>query len=119
MSHITSIGSSGGGGGTGLLTLNVTLISAADSPYAVLSTDAFIGVDSTGGTVRILLPSNPAVGTTFFIKDVGGQAEVNNITLTDVGGVDSYDNTFGNYVMNTEYQGVNLIYTGSNNYYIW
>lgn len=119
MSHISSSGSGGGGGGTGVLKLNVTNVTFADSPYAVLSTDSFLAVDTTGGEVRLLVPSNPAVGTTFFIKDVGGQAEVNNIVITDVGGVDSYDNTFGNYTMNSEYQGVNLIYTGSNNYYIW
>lgn len=118
MSHISSSGS-GGGGGSGVLTLNVVLITTAQSPYAVLLTDSFIGVDSSAGPVTVLLPSNPAVGTTFVIKDVGGQAEVNNITLTDINGVDSYDNTFGNYIINTEYQSVNLIYTGSNDYYLW
>ena len=103
----------------GVQKVAVVLIDDLDSPYAVLSTDDFIGVNSSSGTVRVLLPSNPAVGTTFIVKDVGGDAENNNITITDIGGVDSFDNTFGSYVINTEYQSVNLVYVGSNNYYIY
>jgi len=116
MSHINS---GGAGGGGGLLELNVKLINNTNSPYVVATNDTFIGVDTTAGVVTLLLPTNPSIGRSFIIKDVGGQAEVNNITITDISGADSYDNTFGNYVMNTELQGVNIIYTGSNNYYIW
>ena len=118
MSHINS-GGAGGGGSNGVLFLNVVDITFAQSPYTALETDAFIGVDTTAGAVTIRFPSNPPVGTTFFIKDTGSQAEVNSITLTDVAGIDYFDNVLGSYVMNTENQSANLIYIGSGNYYIW
>ena len=105
--------------GTGVVQLAVTLINFGMSPYSVLSSDDFIGVDSTGGAVTLLFPSNPAVGTTFIVKDVGGAGFTNNITLNPISGTCYFDNVIGNYVMNTSYQSVNLVYVGSNKYYIY
>lgn len=104
---------------TGGGALPVTLIDNTDSPYAVLTADYFIGVDTTAGAVTLLFQNNPAVGTSYIVKDVGGQAEVNNITITTISGLQNFDNTSGNYIMNTEYQSVNLVYVGSSNYYIY
>lgn len=119
MSHINSSGTGGGGGGGGVVLLNVTEVTFAQSPYTVVPGNAFIGVDTTAGPVTLVFPTNPPVGTTYYIKDVGSQAEVNNITLTDVSGTDFFDNVVGSYVMNTENQSVSLIYFGTGNYYVW
>lgn len=119
MSHINSSGTGGGGGGGGVVLLNVTEVTFAQSPYTVVPGDAFIGVDTTGGPVTIVFPTNPPVGVTYIVKDIASNADVNNITLTDVSGTDSFDNTVGSYVMNTENQSADLIYVGGGNYYIW
>lgn len=116
MSHINNAGS--GGGGTGGAVYNVTLISVANSPYTVLTTDEFIGVNTTGGQVTVKLPNSPSVGTYFIIKDIAGGAAVNNILVTTVGGVDSIDGT-SVVTMNTAYESLEFIYTGTGDYYIF
>lgn len=60
-----------------------TDVNFAASPYIVLTSDTVLYVDSTGGAVAIVLPT-PASrgGKPLTIKDVGGAADTNNISLT-------------------------------------
>jgi len=60
----------------------VALDTAADHPYAVLSTDYVIGVDSTGGAFTINLPAAAGMaGRHLLIKDEAGTAAASNITI--------------------------------------
>ena len=61
------------------------------SPYTVLSSDNFIQVDPSGGTVSILLPNAPVTGRIYTVKDSTGAAATHNITVTTVGGSVNFD----------------------------
>jgi hypothetical protein len=65
---------------------------AGDSPYAVLDSDYIIGVDTTAGAVEIDLQAGATAGTgrMLIIKDVGGNAGTNNITI-DPNGTEKID----------------------------
>jgi len=77
-------------------TVTFTLTNAAPSyvnvvgptTYVVLPTDDYISCDTSGGLITIQLPNSPAVlYDRFVVKDRTGQANVNNITITTVGGL--------------------------------
>jgi HSP20 family molecular chaperone IbpA len=66
---------------SGLIVPSTTVNNAA-SPYTVLGTDYFISVDTSGGAVTVTLPAATAVtGRTYVIRDTGGAAGANNITI--------------------------------------
>lgn len=88
-----------------------TGVNNAASPYTALSTDYYLGVDSTAGTVSILLPNAPATGRIFSVKDSFGQSATNNITITTVGGVVTIDGAT-TFVMNTTYESASFIFNG-------
>lgn len=78
--------------GTGSIKLNSGLIvpvaskANADTPYTVLGTDYFIACDTSAGVLQVTLPAATAVaGRTYVIRDVGGAAAVNNITINGGG----------------------------------
>lgn len=97
---------------TGTTTLNYTGINHTASPYTVLSTDDYIGANSTAGVISVLLPNAPATGRVFIVKDSNGQAVANNITVTTVGGVVTIDGATS-YVMKTNYQSIEVIFNGT------
>ena len=66
-------------------------ISFADSPYTALSTDDYISCDTSGGAITIRLPNAPTTLKRYYIKDRTGNASVNNISVTTVGGVVTID----------------------------
>lgn len=74
------------------------VITFANTPYTVLSTDNIINVDSTLGEISIILPAaSPTLAwKTYKIKDQGGMAATNNITIsvTGVGGTIDGELTF-------------------------
>jgi hypothetical protein len=94
----------------GTSTLTYTLVNT--SPYVVLSTDEFLGVDCSGGAIQVNLPNAPATGRTYVIKDITGNAQTNNITVTTVGGVVLVDSA-ATYVMNTQYSSINVLFNGT------
>ena len=55
----------------------------SDSPYSVVASDYIIGVNTTGGAVEIDLQaaSSAGAGRMLIIKDIGGAAGTNNITI--------------------------------------
>lgn len=110
-SFFPGFGTSSAGGG-GILILNYTAVNNAMSPYTTISTDSFIGADTATGAITILLPNAPATGRVYIVKDVGGIADINNITISTVGGSVDIDG-FTTSVMNTEFQAVQLLFNGT------
>ena len=55
-------------------------IAVGASPYTVLASDCYIGVNSAGGAVELDLPA-AATGRILHIKDEGAAAATNNITI--------------------------------------
>lgn len=71
--------------GTGLV-VPITSKGNADTPYTVLGTDYVIDCDTSGGVLTVTLPAATALaGRTFVIRDSGGAAGVNNITINGGG----------------------------------
>lgn len=64
------------------LIVNSTALTNASTPYTVLGTDYFLDCDTSAGVLTVTLPAASAVtGRTFVIRDTGGAAAVNNITI--------------------------------------
>lgn len=97
---------------TGPDVLNYTQVTFAMSPYTVLSTDEYLGVNTSAGGVTILLPNAPSTGRVIYIKDRNGTAATNNIGVTTVGGVVLID-AAATYTINTAYEAVQVIFNSS------
>lgn len=91
---------------------NVTLLDSGDSPYTVVSTDHYLSCDVSAGTLTIDLPDAPDTGTFYIVKDSGGDAGTNNITVTTTGGAVTIDGST-TFVMNTAYEASNFIFNGT------
>lgn len=78
-------------------------------PYTTLTTDYIILVDSTSART-INLISSPDTGTTYRIKDNGGLAGTNNITISGNG--KNIDGS-ASYIVNTNYGSVDVAYNGT------
>lgn len=91
---------------------SITFVNFGMSPYTVLGTDQYLSVDTTGGVVVIDLPNAPVTGRVITIKDAVGNAAVNQITVTTVGGVVTIDGVTS-YPMNVNYQSIELIFDGT------
>jgi hypothetical protein len=91
---------------------NVTQVDDTDSPYTLLSSDHYISCDVSLGVLTINLPNAPATGRVYTIKDMGGDAATNNITVTTVGGVVTIDGAT-TFVINSAYQAISVIFNGT------
>lgn len=89
-----------------------TAITHANSPYTVLGSDEYISCDATGGTIQILLPNTTTKYREFTIKDRTGDASVNNISVTTVGGVVTIDGET-TYTIAGNYGAINLLFNGT------
>ena len=81
-------------------------------PYAVLSTDYVVLVDTTGANT-VQLPDAPTTDQVFVIKDTSGMAATNNITLTTVGGVVTIDGATS-VTMSLDWESLTVIFDGTN-----
>lgn len=87
-------------------------------PYTVIegtsnnTDDYYISVDSSTGAHTILLPNSPRIGITYVIKDRTGNATINNITVTTVGGTVLIDQST-TFVMNISSDAIQLIWNGT------
>lgn len=88
-------------------------INHASSPYTVMPTDDYISVDTSGGTVTILLPNAPTIYKQYNIKDRTGNASVNNISVTTVGGIVTIDQETTD-VMDGNFDSIQLLFNGTN-----
>ena len=84
-----------------------TPVNAAASPYAVLSTDTYLYVDTGGGPITINLQAQAnRAGVPLVIKDVTGHAVANNILLV-ANGAETTDSD-ATYLINADFGGVTL-----------
>ncbi len=90
----------------------LTYTNVNTTPYVVLSTDEWLGVDCSGAPITIQLPNAPSTGRMFVIKDRTGSANTNNITVTTVGGAVLIDGAT-TYVMNTQYSAIEVLFDGT------
>jgi len=100
-------------GSSGALYNNRKVITFADSPYTVLNTDHYIGVDSSGGLVSVTLPTTlpgSANGRELIIKDEGGVAASSNITV-QIGGGALIDDV-ASIVLSADHSGLTIIANG-------
>jgi hypothetical protein len=66
--------------------ISATSIAVADSPYTVPASVSVLYVDSSGGAVTVNLSLAAArLGVPLVIKDIGGAASSNNITINRAG----------------------------------
>ncbi len=98
---------------TGSSLFNYKNVNHGSSPYTVLSTDQYLSVDSSGGTVTLDFPNTPTTYQVWYVKDRTGNASTNNISITTVGGTDTIDGQT-TYKIVSNYGAVNLIYNGTN-----
>ena len=90
----------------------VTLLDNTDSPYTALAAEYMYSCNVSAGILTINLPNAPTTGRAFVVKDTGGNANTNNITITTVGGVVTIDGST-TFAMNTNYQSTTLIFNGT------
>lgn len=100
-------------------TINSTSESSINNLYAVASytttatTSALTevaAVNSIGGGFTLSLDSNPSIGKSIIIKDIGGNAGTNNVIISGNGKTIDGSATF---LLNANYNSIELIYTGS------
>ena len=97
---------------TGGSVLTLTAITDADTPYTVLATDQYLSCNVSGGVLTIDLANAPATGRVVNVKDAGGDAATNNITVSTVGGAINIDGAL-TFVMNTDFEAANFIFNGA------
>lgn len=78
--------------------------------YTIVASDDVISVTSIGAAFTVYLPANPATGDTYTIKDSGGNAGLNTITVNGNG--NNIDGAL-TYPMSTNYESFDVIYNGS------
>jgi hypothetical protein len=96
---------------------NYTQINHASSPYTVTATDYYISADPTAGVISVLLPNAPTLYRRFVIKDRTGQASVNNISVTTVGGSVTIDGQT-TYTIAGNFGSIQLLFNGTS-YEVW
>lgn len=91
---------------------------AKSANYAIATTDDYIGCNSTGGTFTVTLPAANLVqsGKRYFIKDEGGAATTNNISIAVTGG-DTIDGQASESLV-VNYESITLVCNGANKWFI-
>ncbi len=89
-----------------------------NSSVTLLATDYYIGVDSTGIRVSLTLTGSASLnsGQTYVVKDEGGNANNNNITIL-ASGSETIDGQ-NSIVLESPHASVQLYCNGSNKYFI-
>tara|TARA_R110002126_G_scaffold51939_1_gene141842 strand:+ start:16446 stop:18986 length:2541 start_codon:yes stop_codon:yes gene_type:complete len=97
------------------LTMNVTAVATAASPYTVLGSDYIIDTNSTGGALAITMPAAPATGRKYLIYDGVGQAAIGgNVTITGTAGnIAAGGASAATYVLNTAFESLELTWNGT------
>jgi len=84
-----------------------------EADAAAAATDHFIGVDTTSQAITITLPgaNSVAVGKMFLIKDEGGNASTNNVTMATTGNVNIDGSS--TIILDSDYAAINVYYNGT------
>lgn len=93
--------------------LSYTAVDAAMSPYTVLSTDQYISIDTSVGSVTLNFPVGATVGQSFIVKDRSGNSSIKNITITTLIGIVTFDGSVA-YTINTNFGSIQIMFNGSN-----
>lgn len=88
------------------------------SPYTVLSSDYYLSVDCSGGTVTLNFPNAPTDKQIWIVKDRTGSASTNNITLTTPGGIVTIDG-WTSYLIKGNFGSVNLLANATPTYEVF
>jgi hypothetical protein len=91
---------------------------AKSANYAIATTDDYIGCNSTGGTFTVTLPAANLVqsGKRYIIKDEGGAATTNNISIA-VTGSDTIDGQASESLV-VNYESITLVCDGASKWFI-
>jgi hypothetical protein len=91
---------------------------AKSANYAIATTDDYIGCNSTGGTFTVTLPAANLVqsGKRYIIKDEGGAATTNNISIAVTGG-DTIDGQASESLV-VNYESITLVCDGASKWFI-
>jgi hypothetical protein len=109
--HFPPKKSSGGGGGGG-----AALTAQAVSSNISLQKDYVYFVNTTAAR-SLTLPSSPAGGDHFYIKDVSGLSNTNAITLVRTGS-ETIEGVAANKLLNTDFAAWMLVADSSGNWWI-
>ena len=94
---------------------NYSITTVAAATYDLVITDTLLNVTYTGTaavTSLTLITSQAVAGRTIVIKDAGGNASANNITIDTEGG-ETIDGQ-ATYVSSTDYESITLYSDGTN-----
>lgn len=92
------------------ISLLLPVVIVTSSPYTALVTDLFIGVNNTGTSpFSVVLPANPQTGKVYIIKDIAGNAIINNITVSAIG--HTIDGGIS-AVISADYGSITLVFDG-------
>jgi len=88
--------------------------------YTLTTSDYFIGVTTVGGAVTITLPAASAVndGQAWVVKDEGGNAGTNSITITGSNNTNTIDGGTS-VLINSEHGAINIYSDGISGYFIF
>ena len=89
------------------------------STYTIAATDYYVGLDTTSTAITVTLPQVSAVttGKTYVIKDEGGAAGTNNITIEGAGS-EQIDGQI-NQTITTDYEALSLYCGGARGWFIF
>lgn len=108
---------SAGTGGLSLqsgLTVAVTAVATAATPYAVLGGDYVIATTTSAGVLTLTLPAAPATGRTIVVVDESGNAAANNVTVDGNGkSIAAGGTTAATKAIDSNYGTMTLYYTGT------
>jgi len=92
---------------------------AKTGDYTVSTGDYYVGVDTTGGAVTLTLPAAGAAldGQTWIVKDEGGNASSNNITITGSAHSNTIEGT-NQIVLESPYAAISLYCNGINKFFV-
>jgi len=91
---------------------------AVSSDYTVTTSDYYIGVNTTNSAVKVTLPeaTNILDGQTFIVKDEGGVANVNHITISGSAS-DTIDGQ-NTVILESPFASIQLYCNGTNKFFI-
>lgn len=95
-----------------------TNVTHAQSPYTVLAGDEYISVDCSGGVVSLLFPNAPTALRTWVVKDRTGNASINHISITTVGGIVTIDGQT-TYTLSGNYGAVQMLANSTPTYEVY
>lgn len=86
-----------------LPTSGAVVATITSATYTITTANVFIRVDTTSNAITLTLP-DPATRHAFFLKDVGGILETNNVTM-DRFGSEAFEDLLNDKILTTNYGG--------------